>query len=82
MFSANVSRYELSFSATVLSVMITLFSSTKLIFSFLVDFLEKQGFTIFQNVLLSAIHLTFRMFEIFLAFLTKLTPQFLCLLYQ
>ena len=48
--------------------MVTLFSSTKVIFTFLVDFLEKQGFTIFQNVLLSAIHLTFRMFEIFFSF--------------
>ena len=55
--------------------MVTLFSSTKVIFTFLVDFFEKKGFTIFQNVLLSAIHLTFRMFEIFFSFFNQTNAE-------
>ena len=75
--SAIVSKQKLSFSATPSSEVITWFSYTKVIFLFLVDLLEKQGFTTFKNVFLSVIYLTFRLLKkSFLVFLTKLTHSF------
>ena len=62
-YSAIVSNYDLNVLATFLSLETTLSPSIRVILSLSSNVLERKGFTVFQNYLLSVIFLTLRLLK-------------------